>query len=109
MHSFLVSFALISLLQRKNITIYNTMDARGEISDRPCWASRNYGQLRQNVGSVSVCLFFSFTNNSLTFVANCVRRGSPYALISGKFCFNIFITTEKYYYIQHYGCQRCNF
>ena len=40
MHSFLVNFALISLLQRENITIYDTMDARGAISDRPCWASR---------------------------------------------------------------------
>ena len=40
MHSFLVSFALISQLQRENITIYNTMDAHGAISDRPCWASR---------------------------------------------------------------------
>ena len=39
MHSFLVNFALISLLQRENITIYDTMDARGAISDRPCWAS----------------------------------------------------------------------
>ena len=55
------------------------------------------------------CFFFSFTKNSLTFVAKCVRRGSPYALISGKFHFNILITTEKYYYIQHYGCPRCNF
>ena len=53
--------------------------------------------------------FFSFINNSLTFVAKCVRSGSPYALISGKFCFNIFITTGKYYYIRHYGCPRCNF
>ena len=50
--------------------------------------------------------FFSFTNNSLTFVAKCVRRESPYALISGKFCFNILITTEKYYYIQHYLIER---
>ena len=46
--------------------------------------------------------FFSFTNNSLTFVAKCVRRASPYALISDKFRFNILITTEKYYYIQHW-------
>ena len=35
--------------------------------------------------------FFSFTNNSLTFVAKCVRSGSPYALISGKFRFNILL------------------
>ena len=40
MHSFLVNFALISLLQRENITIDDTMDARCSISDRPCWASR---------------------------------------------------------------------
>ena len=40
MHSFLVNFALISLLQQKNITMYDTMDACGAISDRPCWASR---------------------------------------------------------------------
>ena len=33
MHSFLVNFALISLLQRENITIYDTMDARGAITD----------------------------------------------------------------------------
>ena len=48
----------------------------------------------------SLVVFFSFTNNSLTFVAKCVRRASPYALISDKFHFNILITTEKYYYIQ---------
>ena len=64
--------------------------------------------MRQNLVSVSG-IFFFFTNNSLTFVAKCVRSGSPYALISGKFCFNIFITTGKYYYIRHYGCPRCNF
>ena len=49
----------------------------------------------------SFVFFFSFTNNSLTFVAKCVRRASPYALISDKFRFNILITTEKYYYIQY--------
>ena len=65
--------------------------------------------VKTECGQSFVFFFFSFTNNSLTFVAKCVRRASPYALISDKFRFNILITMEKYYYIQHYGCPRYNF
>ena len=44
---------------------------------------------------VSVSETFFFLSNSLTFVAKCVRSGSPYALISGKFCFNILLQRKN--------------
>ena len=47
--------------------------------------------------------FFSFLHQELLPLLPSVwAELSPYALISDKFRFNILITTEKYYYIQHW-------